>query len=278
MQDEIDAHVTVQKSITPIKSLPKNASVVGTKFVYKIKLHKDGTLEKYKSRFVGQGFTQNFGKDYTDTFAPASQVSSLRILFALASHYSMSVFHVDVVTAFLNADLKEELYVKFPPGITIQNCQFGKLNKSIYGLKQAAHDWSKLSEAALKKHFPELKRSGKEPCLYYNITDTRKVLILVHVDDYMVATNDEQWYHETFVRKFKTSFNINDLGKADQALGCGVYQEVNGDFRLSQQRTIEDLGKRYGIELSNPTYSPMEQNLHLPLATVPETLIHTCPS
>jgi hypothetical protein len=97
----------------------------------------------------------------------------------------MSIQHVDVVTAFLNAKL-ELVYVRFPTGIELEGCKFGKLNKSIYGLKQAAH-WNKLSNKALMGYVPGIKRSEKEPCLFYLMTEKLKVLILVHVDDYFVA-------------------------------------------------------------------------------------------
>jgi hypothetical protein len=248
------------------KTLPPGTSAVGTSLKYKIKYNKDGTIEKLKCRLVAQGFKQEYEINYNNTFAPGTQLSSLRLLIALALRHNLSVQHVDVVTAFLNAKLEEEVYVRFPNGIEFNGCKFAKLKKSIYGLKQAAHDWNKLSNKSLKNCIPGIKRSEKEPCLFYLMTKNLKVLILVHVDDYFVACSDMEWYNKTFLPKFRSEFEINELGEIDQALGIGIYWDRKSHAcHLSQTRYILALVDKEIYELNDwkRVDTPMEDSLKL---------------
>ena len=91
--------------------LPPGKSTIGCCWVYKIKARFDGTVERYKVRLAAKGFTQEFGIDYEETFAPVAKLTSVRSLLAIVAARSWPLFQMDVKTAFFNRDLIEEVYM-----------------------------------------------------------------------------------------------------------------------------------------------------------------------
>ena len=101
----------------------------------------DGNL--FKARLVAKGFRQKEGVDYFDTYAPVARITSIRLLFALASIHNLCIHQMDVKTDFLNGDLNEEVYMEQPEGFVLPGNEHKvcKLTKSLYGLKQAPKQW-----------------------------------------------------------------------------------------------------------------------------------------
>ena len=99
---------------------PKGANVVGTRWVYDVKLDSSGAVQRYKARLVAQGFSQKKGIDYNETFAPTMHIKTMRILLALAARENLRAYQYDISTAFLHASLSEEVYVKQPPGHVVK--------------------------------------------------------------------------------------------------------------------------------------------------------------
>jgi hypothetical protein len=91
---------------------PEDKKVVGSKWIYKVKHAVDGSVDKYKARFVAKGFSQREGVDYEETFAPVARYSSIRAIISLATKKGWSVHQMDVKTAFLNGVVEEEVYVE----------------------------------------------------------------------------------------------------------------------------------------------------------------------
>ena len=108
-----------------------------TKWIYKKKIDKHGRVDRYKARLVAQGFTQVEGIDYSKTYSPVARFTSIRIVLALAAMCGYVVHQMDVDTAFLNAELKEEVYIVPPPGYGLPAGRVYRLNKCLYGLKQS---------------------------------------------------------------------------------------------------------------------------------------------
>ena len=119
--------------------LPKDRKAVGSKWIFRVKTNADGTVERHKARLVAQGFSQKFGDEYDETFCPVVRFESVRTIIALAAQHGLKLHQMDVTTAFLNGELKEEIYMKQPEGFIAKGKEHlvCKLNRSIYGLKQS---------------------------------------------------------------------------------------------------------------------------------------------
>ena len=92
--------------------MPKNKSIIGTKWVFRNKIIEDGIVIRNKARLVAKGYSQEKGIDYDETYAPVARLESIRIFLAFASHSNFKVYQMDVKCAFLNGELEEEVYVE----------------------------------------------------------------------------------------------------------------------------------------------------------------------
>ncbi|XP_074318888.1 uncharacterized protein LOC141655722 [Silene latifolia] len=135
---------------------PRDHSVIGTKWVFRNKLDDAGVIVRNKARLVVQGYNQQEGIDYDETFAPVARLEAIRLLIAFAAHMGIKLFQMDVKTAFLNGYLQEEVYVEQPPGFLDSNFpnHVYKLDKALYGLKQAPRSWyDRLSKFLIENGF-----------------------------------------------------------------------------------------------------------------------------
>jgi hypothetical protein len=122
---------------------PQGKSVVTSKWIYKIKHATDGSVEKFKARFVARGFSQKEGIDYYEIFAPVARYTSIKIIISLASVFYWKLHQMDVKNAFLNGEVEQEVYIEQPGGFVIhgKESHVCKLKKALYGLKQASRAW-----------------------------------------------------------------------------------------------------------------------------------------
>ncbi|CAN1253863.1 Retrovirus-related Pol polyprotein from transposon TNT 1-94 [Linum perenne] len=168
---------------------PSHAPVIGSKWVYTAKFHPDGSLDRYKARLVAQGFRQEFGIDYEETFAPVAKMSTVRILIALAAQQSWPLFQLDVKNAFLHGTLKETVYMECPPGYN-KNSQdvVCLLRRSLYGLKQAPRAWFEtFQKTILSSGFIQ---SRSDPSLFTKTTTRGIAILLLYVDDMILTGTD----------------------------------------------------------------------------------------
>ncbi|GKF92088.1 ribonuclease H-like domain, reverse transcriptase, RNA-dependent DNA polymerase, partial [Tanacetum coccineum] len=139
----------------PVREEPRNykeastekkpdQKAIGLKWVYKTKRDAEGKIIKYKARFVEEGYVEEQGIDFDEVFAPVARIETVRLILTLAAYHGWQVHHLDVKSAFLHGDLKEEeVYVTQPEGF-IQHGNSGKvykLTKALYGLRQAPRAW-----------------------------------------------------------------------------------------------------------------------------------------
>ena len=116
---------------------PYGTKVIPLKWVCKVKKDRLGAIQRYKCRLAAQGFFQVFGQEYTDTYSPVAKFTSIRTLLAITAQLGLQVHQMDVDTAFLNAPIYEDIWVKVPDGTPLANGDTGiyKLRKALYGLK-----------------------------------------------------------------------------------------------------------------------------------------------
>jgi hypothetical protein len=147
--------------------------------VYKIKFNSDGSIDKYKERLVAQGYTQNFGVDYKETFAPVAKINTVRVLLSVAVNNRWLMCQMDLKNAFLHGNLEEEVYMKLPlshPQGSDPNLVC-RLHKSINGLKQSPRAWHAQLSAVLEQS--SFKRSNVDSSLFIHLGSTTKVMFLV---------------------------------------------------------------------------------------------------
>ena len=167
MDEEIDA---IERNNTwNLVDLPEDKNCIGVKWIYKTKLNADGDVEKYKAILVAQGFSQQPGIDYNETFAPVAIIDMVRMVLAIAAHNKWYVHQMDVMSAFLNGSLEEEVYVRQPPGYEVdgQEEKVYRLKKALYGLKQEPRVWYNTIDEYLNGE--GFSRSPSEPTLYTKV-------------------------------------------------------------------------------------------------------------
>ena len=241
--------------------IPQGKNIVDSKLIWKIKYNGDGTVDKYKARLVVRGFTEVYGEDYHETFAPVSQLVTVRMLLALCLNFSIRPHHVDVKCAFLNSVLKEEVYMRLPTGFSIGGKKYGKVLKSVYGLKQAAHDWYETQHDFIMTHDSRLQQSCSDPCLYYLVSDDLVVFISTHVDDYVIGSSSDLWYDQ-FIAAFGARFEITDMGVVEHVLQMTVDWTAD-TCSIGQERQITELLEKYDMRDHRPVQTPMEAGLYL---------------
>ena len=232
---------------------PKNKSVIGTRWVFRNKLDESGKIVRNKARLVAQGYNQEEGIDYEETFAPVAKLEAIRILLAFASHKRIKLYQMDVKCAFLNGYLNEEVYVAQPPGFEIDNLtdHVYKLDKALYGLKQAPRAWYERLSKYLSDN--DFKRGNIDKTLFIKHSGQDLLVVQIYVDDILFgATN------ETLAKEFSSlmcrEFEMSLMGELNYFLGLHVHQTKNGIFVHQGKYTKNFLTKYNMIDSveSNP--------------------------
>ncbi|KAJ4767348.1 polyprotein [Rhynchospora pubera] len=237
---------------------PTNHNVVGCKWIFKTKRKADGSIERYKARLVAQGFTQEEGVDYFDTFSPVIRPTTIRIVLSLALSHHWPIRQLDVNNAFLNGDLLETVYMRQPPGFV--NPQLPShvclLKKAIYGLKQSPRAWFQtLSASLLQMGFHSSKF---DPSLFILNNKGKIVVILIYVDD-IIITGSDMGCIASVVHNLQSRFPLKDLGALHFFLGIAVSSSPN-ELHLSQKQYISELLCRTHMHLAQPVATPMAVN------------------
>ena len=203
---------------------PTDRNVIPGKWVYKVKLGPSGQVDKYKVRYVAKGFKQMEGLDYFETFVPTCK--PFRILLQLSAKQGHVMHQIDVKTAFLHSPIDEEVYLEQPQEFVKRGSDREKLvcrlNKSFYGLKQAANNWYReLANFLLRQRFT---RSSNDHCLFARAETGGHTFILACVDDIIVASRSMTVVSD--VKKvLEATFHMEDRGRLHWFLGLRIRRE-----------------------------------------------------
>ena len=237
--------------------LPEGKQPIGGRWVFAVKVDPNGN-ERYKARYVAQGFAQVEGSDYTETFAPTARMSTVRMLMQLAAQFDLKVHQMDVKTAYLNAPIDTEIFMNQPQGY--EQSHDGKikmvcrLNKSLYGLKQSGRNWNKLLHNFLKdKGF---EQSPHDACLYIFKTDPDITLVLIWVDDILMAASTDDNIIIIKNNLIKT-FKMKDLGPISCFLGIRFTQE-EGVITMDQAEYLRSKLLKFKMDACKPRSTPCE--------------------
>ena len=257
--DEEIASLNENDTFTYVKrsALPAAVNIMDYRWLFRVKLNSSGGIERYKARLVAKGFTQKEGIDYNETYAPVVRYKSLRIILALANIFNYELKQMDVITAFLNAKVDEDVYMRVPEGFDRSDGHVLKLNKSLYGTKQAPHMWNnELNAFIVSIGFVRLV---SDSCVYVKRTQTSNMIIIsIFVDDIVsaYASGDE---HEWLVVKksFMSKYKMKDLGDVNWILGMKLCRDrVRGVLSLDQSLYLNKVLDRFGMSDCKPVSTP----------------------
>ena len=168
--------------------LPTGKSVVSCHWMYKIKTNYGRSIERYKTRLVAKGYSQQYGMDYEEAFAPDVKMITIHTLIVVASVRQWHISQLNVQNAFLNEHLQEEVYMMPPHSVSHDSGYVCKLKKTLYGLKQAPRAWfEKFSVVISSLRFVS---SSHDSALFILCTDTSRIILSLYVDD-MIITGDD---------------------------------------------------------------------------------------
>jgi len=238
-------------------------NVIGTKWIFKNKQDENGIVVRNKARLVAQGFSQVEGIDYGETYAPVARLESIRILLAFATHHNFKLQQMDVKSAFLYGPLKEEVYVKQPPGFEDPNFpnHVYKLDKALYGLKQAPRAWYEhLRELLLDRGF---EVGQIDPTLFTKRVDGELFVCQLYVDDIIFGSTNKA-FNDQFSKLMTDRFQMSMMGEMRFFLGFEIKQLREGTF-INQAKYTQDMLKRFKMKDVNGVATPMQTKCHLEL-------------
>lgn len=248
MNDEIQA--LKKYEVYTLVDRPK-CNIVTNRWVLRIKRKPNGTIDRYRARLVARGFSQVYGLDYNETYAPVVNMVSVRMLFAYASIAQLEIGQFDVKTAFLYGDLEETIYMEQPEGFCEDKNKVCLLKKSLYGLKQAPRQWNKKFTEFLKNL--NLVISTYDECIFYR--ENPLLIIAIYVDDGLVLARTKEEVEDT-MKLLRQGFDINSVDPTS-FLGFQIHRGAGGEITLYQESYVNKTLHRFNMEDSKPVDSPV---------------------
>ena len=241
--------------------LPPGRKSIGCKWVYKIKRNANNKFERCRARIVAKGYSQVFHIDFNKTYAPVVRIDSIRHIFALAAFYRLYILHADAKTAFVNGNSDVELYIDQPQGFIDRRYPHKvlRLNRSLYGLKQASRIWYLLlCKTIIEYGFEPLI---SDECIF--ISPNRRMIILVYVDDVLIISSDQAQCQEVY-NYLAQHFRMNNLGEPTTFLGMRITRDWNAHtISLDQTAYIDRMLARFDMSNCVPANTPLDPSLPL---------------
>ncbi|KAH9657681.1 hypothetical protein KPL70_023179 [Citrus sinensis] len=247
----------------PLRGVTTRSSLRNTctQWVFRNKMDESGVVVRNKARLVAQGYNQEEGIDFDETFAPVARLESIRMLLAYACHKDFILYQMDVKSTFLNGYIIEEVYVKQPPGF--ENEKFPdhvyKLSKALYGLKQAPRTlYDMLKNFLLDKDFSMRK---VDTTLFVKHKNQDILIVQIYVDDIIFGSTNELLCKD-FSSCMSQEYEMSMMGELKYFLGLQIKQNEEGIF-INQAKYVKDLLKRFGYNNGTAKSTPMSTTIKL---------------
>ncbi|KAL5764004.1 hypothetical protein ACOSQ2_016598 [Xanthoceras sorbifolium] len=268
MRDEMDSLMSNQT--WELAELPPGKKALHNKWVFRIKEEHNGN-KRYKARMVVKGFQQKEGIDYNEIFSPVVKLTTIRLVLKIVAAENLHLEQLDVKTAFLHGDLEEEIYMRQPEGFKEAGKEnlVCRLKKSLYGLKQAPRQWYKKFDSFMSNS--GFTRCQADHCCYIKRFDNSFIILLLYVDDMLVAGSNMQEIMN-LKRELSKQFAMKDLGTAKQILGMRIKRDTkSGTLLLSQAEYIKKVLSRFNMQDAKPVSTPLGVHFRLSKEQSPKT-------
>nr|GEX66961.1 retrovirus-related Pol polyprotein from transposon TNT 1-94 [Tanacetum cinerariifolium] len=259
MQEELNEFERLE--VWELIPRPDKVMVITLKWIYKVKLDELGGILKNKARLIACGYRKEEGIDFEESFALVARLEAIRIFLAYAAHKNMVVYQMDVKTAFLNGNLREEVYVSQPDGFVDQDNPNNvyKLKKALYGLKQASRTWYDMLSSFLTSQ--DFSKGSVDPTLFNRRNGNDLLLVQIYVNDIIFASSTLELC-DIFANLMCLKFMMSMMGKISFFLGLQILQSLKGIFINQSKYALESL-KKYGFESCDPVDTPMVEKSKL---------------
>ncbi|GJS49416.1 retrovirus-related pol polyprotein from transposon TNT 1-94 [Tanacetum coccineum] len=253
MQEELNQFIA--NDVWELAPQPRNMAIIGTKWVFRNKLDENGIASQNKARLVTQGYNQQEGIDYDETYTLVARLDSIRILLAYSCALDFKLFQMDVKSVFLNGFINEEVYVAQPSRFIDfeKPDHVYKLLKALYGLKQAPKAWYDRLKAFLIKH--EYKMGMVDNILFTKKKSSNFIIVQIYVDNIIFDSTCQDMCDE-FSKIMHDEFEMSMTGELNFFLGLQIKQIEDGIF-FNQSKYIKEMLKKFGLEESKPTKTAM---------------------
>ncbi|KAI3715006.1 hypothetical protein L6452_21969 [Arctium lappa] len=259
MQEELTEFT--RKKVWNLVPRPSDKTIIGTKWVFRNKLDEHETVTRKKARLVAQGYRQEEGIDYDESFAPVARLEAIRLFLAYVVYKDFIVYQMDVKSAFLNGKLNEEVYKEQPPGFydpEHPNYVY-KLDKALYGLKQAPRAWyDTLSSFLISENF---ERGKIDNTLFFRKIKGHIILVQIYVDDIIFGSTNPSLCTR-FPERMKKEYKMSMMGELTYFLGVQIKQSDKGTF-ISQGKYVKDMLKKFDLTQTSAMKTPMAPPLTL---------------
>ncbi len=253
-----------------LERLPAGRKSVGGKWTFRVKLDSKGEVSRFKARYVAKGYSQIPGRDFFETYAPTARLSTVRALFATAAQFDYELWQMDVKTAYLNAEIEEEVYLDQPEGYEERdgddNRLYCRLKKTIYGLRQAGRNWNSMITEFMES--VGFVKSLADQCLFIKRDGDSISYVTIWVDDIIVCGSNKRQVCE-FKEAINSKFKITECKLLEWFLGMHVEQS-RYQVSVDQTTYIKSILRKFGMTDCKPSKTPGIDKQKLTRAMCPE--------
>ncbi|GJY25154.1 retrovirus-related pol polyprotein from transposon TNT 1-94 [Tanacetum coccineum] len=259
MQEELNEFERLE--VWELVPRPDKVMVITLKWIYKVKLDELGGILKNKARLVARVYRQEEGIDFEESFSSVARLEAIRIFLAFVVHMNMVVYQMDVKTAFLNSNLREEVFVSQPDGFVDKDKpnHVYKLKKAFYGLKQAPRAWYDMVSSFLISQ--DFSKDSVDPTLFICRDGKELLLVQIYVDD-IIFTASTPKLCDLFSKIMCSKFKMSMMGKISFFLGLQISQSPRGIFINQSKYALESL-KKYCFGSCDRVDTPMMEKSKL---------------